>query len=127
MRRAIRQSYGKAVAHPLRVITLAGIAVIFSACNGQPDRVADSDARPQDYRTVEQVLERNRESLMDKKGVVGAGIGADSESRKGPVDPKDEAHVIVVYLRSAEADAEVPDGIDGVPIRTTVTGEVRSQ
>lgn len=109
--------------HALCVIALAGFPAIFSAC----ERGEDPDARPRNYRTVEEVLERRREFLMNHKGVVGTGIGTDSESVEGAIGPKDERHVIVVYLQSAEAEAEVPDDMGGVPIRTIVTGEFRAK
>lgn len=50
--------------------------------------------------------------LQALDGFAGVGIGAGT---------------LRVYLRDAEAAAEVPDEIDGVPVETVIVGEVTTR
>ena len=54
------------------------------------------------------------EQVMDLPGVTGTAVG----ERKGK-------HCLLVYLKDREAARDVPRTMEGFPVETEVTGEIR--
>lgn len=65
--------------------------------------------------SVHEVLERHRDAWMETRGVVGTGVG------RCDGDP-----CLVIYLRALtdELEAELPDCVEGYPVRLEETGTV---
>lgn len=65
--------------------------------------------------SVHEVLERHRDAWMETRGVIGTGVG------RCDGDP-----CLVIYLRALtdELEAELPDCVEGYPVRLEETGTV---
>ena len=63
---------------------------------------------------IAEVLERNRDRLLDIDGVQGVGIGLDSTGHE----------ILVVYARDSAPIQRLPAKIEGYPVHAEVTGLV---
>lgn len=71
------------------------------------------------------MLDRHRAELSRRPGVVGTGIGkADNQ-----VDPagRDRDYEIRVFVVSQQAGDELAPAVEGVPLRSVLTGPIRAQ
>ncbi len=59
-------------------------------------------------------LKKLSRTVMGRPGVTGTAVGGDADSP-----------CLMVYVRSEEAAAAVPDSIDGVPVTVEITGAFR--
>lgn len=66
-------------------------------------------------RSIHEVLAEHRDRWMARSEVTGTGVGR-----------CDDRPCIVIYLlrRSAEAEAALPDTVEGYPVKLEVTGRV---
>lgn len=72
-----------------------------------------------EYALAKRVLDRHRDELMRKKGVVGTGITAiDRENSAGT-----RIWGIVVYAKSLSG-LDLPESLDGVPLKIHLSGEI---
>jgi hypothetical protein len=88
-------------------------AGFFGCYAGAGDR---EEVRAVSSKTIEEVLATHTDSLMALPGVVGTAIGL-----------CDDRQCIRVFLAdsSAEARREVPEEIEGYPVKVDVTGPIR--
>jgi hypothetical protein len=68
----------------------------------------------QPVTAIAEVLERNRDRLLDIDGVQGVGIGLDSAGHE----------FLVVYVRDSATIQGLPAKIEGYPVHAEVTGPV---
>lgn len=84
---------------------------------GLPDEDAAMPYDPMDYEAqsvAEKVREKHEMRLMSIEGVEGVGVGEDKAGNE----------VLMIYLREEAAKDRIPEEIDGLPVRTTVTGRI---
>ena len=67
-------------------------------------------------RPIEEVLAARTPELMQREGVIGVGQGL-----------CDERPCIRVYVANDSIAALLPDSLDGWPVSSVVTGQVRTQ
>lgn len=74
-------------------------------------------ADSKDLQKVRYVLRRHREQIIKKYQAEGVGIGKN--------DPKDEKHVITVYLRTGLNMPKESVTIEDVPLKFEITGKFK--
>ena len=62
-------------------------------------------------------LEKHREALMAKPGVIGVGLGL----RDG------KPTIVCLVAKEREHEATVPDALDGVPVRVELSSSIEPQ
>ncbi len=86
-------------------------------CGSDDASVSSAEGSRVTTRPIEKVQEDHTAALMRIPGVVGTAIGA----------LEDGTAYIAVFVkeRTPELDAEIPDQLEGYPVRVRVSGEFR--
>jgi hypothetical protein len=77
------------------------------------DPVGDRDAHGK-LSAAESIKDKHEMRLMSIEGVEGVGIGKDKLGME----------VLMIYLRDESVKERVPREIEGLPVRTTITGQI---
>jgi uncharacterized protein YceK len=122
----------------MRIVCSLALAVALAGCSAAGgDRGSEGSATPVplrsqttppkkgtpvagvEYAIAKRVLDRHRDELMRKKGVVGAGITA--------IDRRDTAGTsnwgIIVYVRSLSG-VDIPESLEEVPLKKHLSGVI---
>ena len=94
--------------------------LVFAAlagCGGDDASVSSAGGNRVTTRPIEKVQEDHTAALMRIPGVVGTAIGA--------LDDGTPYIAVFVKERTPELDAEIPDTLEGHPVRVRVSGEIR--
>lgn len=73
---------------------------------------------PKNLDDVRRVLQNNKDELMRRYDAAGVGIGKR--------DPKDDAYVITVLMKTSQNIPTEPVEVEGVPLKFDVTGEFKA-
>ena len=63
---------------------------------------------------VESICRKHESQILAIKGVTGTGIGSDEIGND----------IIVVYVRDASVRKLIPTELEGIPVKTEITGEI---
>jgi hypothetical protein len=101
----------------VRRIAIALTGLTMAACAGPPAK-KPAQVTGMKMTKIEDVLNRNTDSLMAVGGVEGVGIGGSAS-----------APVIVVMVRGNQSEMarKLPKQVEGYTVKVEVTGQIRAQ
>lgn len=102
----------------LITLVVLGVSLIIVSSLSAQESAQEFGETVMDTKRVEDLKDiqaRHEDSIMDIPGVVGIGIGL-------TVDGKDMAFIVYVEKLMPSARAQVPDHIEGVPVRMIESG-----